>query len=119
MASKSALVVIASVLSATLVYAQQSTPAASVAPQAPAASAQPQAAPDFPFKLPLIPLRQMQRPIVIEVDDPTVLRQLSVRPSPQNTPVPCTTHKMPMAFADPNFDSKMVIKGAAPKPPCT
>jgi hypothetical protein len=113
MASKSALVVVASVLSATLVYAQQSTPAPSVASQAPAAPAQPQAVPDTPFKLPLIPLSLARRPIVVEVDiDKRVAAQLPPATS-------CTTHKMPMALADPNFDSKMVIKGAAPKPPCT
>ena len=120
MASKSALVVIASVLSATLVYAQQpapATPAAPAAPQAPVTLVPPQSAPDTPFKLPLIPPAQYQRPFVIEVDDLPVAP--AVRPSPQSTPAPCTTHKMPMAFANPNFDSKMVIKGPAPKPPCT
>src|SRR5687767_1829530 len=117
MASKSALVAVASVLSATLVYAQQSTPAPPVASEAPAAPAQPQAVPDTPFKLPLIPLSLDRRPVVVEVDiDKRVAAQLPAKASPA---APCTTHKMPMAFADPNFDSKMLIKGATPKPPCT
>lgn len=120
MASKSALVVVASVLSGTLLYAQQpspATPAPPAATQAPADTAAPQASPDSPFKLPLIPLPSARRPLVSEVDiDRKVVAQLPVATSP---PAPCTTHKMPMAFADPNFDSKMVIKGATPKPPCT
>ena len=117
MASKSALVVVASVLSATLVYAQQPAPPAPAATQAPAAPAQPQASPDSPFKLPLIPLPLDRRPIVVEID--LDQRLAARRPGMASPAVPCTTHKMPMAFADPNFDSKMVTKGAAPKPPCT
>jgi hypothetical protein len=119
MASKSALVAIASVLSVTIAYAQQPTPPAPQAPVSPpaaATSAQPPAQQANPFQLPLIPLH-IQRPLEIQVDRLPVMPPL--QPSPQSRPAPCTTHKMPMAFADPNFDSKMVIKGAAPKPPCT